>query len=265
MRYHYSKDSLIQALEGLGVRKGDVVFSHISLLNLGFIDGAKTSEQVISIFCEAIETVLGNSGTFITPAYSYSYCKGENFDPKITPSDCGPLSNYLIKNNQYFRSSDPNFSVVGKGKDFLDLIDELPRNSFGRDCLYERLQANGAKVVNMGLDFFYFTPIHCFEKQIEVPYRYDKVFSGYSKVGGKLQSQEWVYFVRDIEVRSTPNCLELQRIGMEKKVVQSCRLGLGEIYCTTLPVYFDLAKEMCSIDPWFLTDNARWIENNHGR
>ena len=265
MRSHYSKDTLIQALKDVGVEDGDVIFSHISLLNLGFVEGAKTSEHIISIFCEAIDAVLGKNGTFLTPAYSYSYCKGETYNPLTTPSDCGPVSQSLIKNSHYSRSIDPNFSVVGKGKHYIDLINDLPLNSFGQDCLYERLLLLGAKVVNIGLDFFFFTPIHHLEKKISVPYRYDKIFTGYSELEGQLQYQEWVYYVRDIDVVSTPNCLELQRVGIEKDIVHVSPLGLGEIYCTKLSPYFNLAKDMCVQDPWFLTDNAQWIGKDDDR
>lgn len=257
MRSHYSQDDIISVLKGLGVKKGDTIFSHVSLLSLGFLQSGNTPRRVTEIFREALEQVIGIDGCFITPSYSYSFCKGDHFDPRSTPSDCGPFANQLLSMEDVLRSNDPLFSVVGFGN-LGSLFDNIPNSSFGDDCLYERLLERNAKIVNIGASLYYFTPVHYLERKLGVPYRYDKIFNGVMQIDDKRHIIDWVYYVRDLDKLSMPDCSELQRVGIERGIVKESNLGIGKVVTTSLRDYFALAKECVSVDPWFLTVNAEW-------
>ena len=101
MRSHYRASDITQALVAADVRRGDTIFSHISLLKLGLIGDARTPQEMVATFTSAITNILGPEGCFITPSYSYSFCKGEPFNLSTTPSDVGPFSNQLRRNPKY--------------------------------------------------------------------------------------------------------------------------------------------------------------------
>ena len=257
MRGHYTRAQIIRALREAGVQAGDTMFSHVSLLNLGLMTGVRSADVLVQEFTSAILEVIGADGCFLTPTYSYSFCKHEDFYLDRTPSDCGPFSNMFLKMSNVRRSLDPIFSVAGTGQ-VGTLFDHLPATSFGEDCLYQRLLDRNVKVVNIGLTLEYLTAIHHLEKKLSVPYRYDKVFSGNLINGSQQKTLDWIYYVRDLDVPSEPDCSELERVGLEKGLVKKVPLGLGHLTAVSLVPYFQLAEQCQQNDPWFLTRGAAW-------
>lgn len=248
-RFNYDKQDVIDCLHDLGVTQGDVIFSHVSLLNIGFCQS-----DPIKTIIEAFREVLGSSGSFLTPAYSYSFCKNQSFDPQLTKSDVGAFSNALLKEYSMRRSEDPIFSVVGFGPHIDELFCNLPPTSFGPDCLYERLETLGAKVCNIGLSLFYLTPIHYVEQSVGVPYRFNKYFPGEIVLDGTRKHVEWEYYARYLTEASEPNCSTLEREGVKAGVCKIGFLGVGEVHLAPMPAYFDLARSLLREDPWFIVN-----------
>jgi aminoglycoside 3-N-acetyltransferase len=258
MRSHYRASDITQALVAADVRRGDTIFSHISLLKLGLIGDARTPKEMVSAFTSAIADILGPEGCFITPSYSYSFCKGEPFNLSTSPSDVGPFSNQLLQDPKVQRSREPIFSVAALGN-VGDLFADLPHSCFGADCIYERLLKRQAKIVNIGVSLSYLTPIHHLEYTIGVPYRFNKAFRGLIKTeNDHYLEEEWVYYVRDYDQPSTPDCSELEREGLRSGLAQKAKLGLGYVTSASIDRYFSLAEKMISRDPWYLTVNNNW-------
>jgi aminoglycoside 3-N-acetyltransferase len=258
MRSHYRASDITQALVAADVRRGDTIFSHISLLKLGLIGDARTPQEMVATFTSAITNILGPEGCFITPSYSYSFCKGEPFNLSTTPSDVGPFSNQLLQEPKVQRSREPIFSVAALGN-VGDLFADLPHSCFGADCIYDRLLKRQGKIVNFGLSLSYLTPIHHLEYTIGVPYRFDKPFRGQIKTeNGHYVEEEWLYYVRNLDQPSQPDCSELEREGQRGGLVQKAKLGLGYVTSVSVDRYFSLADKMISLDPWYLTVNGNW-------
>ena len=253
-RFHYAKQDIVNCLRELGVERGDVLFSHISLMPLGFCHG-----DTVETFIEALKEVLGSEGTFLTPAYSYSFCDNEIFDTNVTKSKVGAFSNALLSKAFTQRSVDPIFSVVGFGKEIKSLFSNLPPTSFGADCLYERLLSRKAKVCNFGLSLFYFTPIHYLERLHQVPYRFDKTFSGQINDSQQKNAIEWQYYVRHLGNESLPDCSSLEAEGFKQGIVKRQQLGLGQVTITSLVPYFALASTLIEQNPWFLAKGPEKI------
>jgi aminoglycoside 3-N-acetyltransferase len=250
-RFHYDKSAIVNALKAIGVKEGDTLFSHVSLLKLGFCQS-----DPIPTLIAAITEVIGETGTFITPAYSYSFCREESFSPINSESQVGAFSNYLIKELNMQRSMDPLFSVVGFGKNIATLFENLPSTSFGQDCLYERLHKLNAKVCNIGLSLFFLTPIHYLERKLKVPYRFDKEFSGIIEHMTQKQNITWEYYVRQLCEASLPDCAPLELEGVKLGICKKQTLGLGNIHITSMKEYFSLASKLIKIDPWFLAKGS---------
>jgi len=92
-RAHYNRDDVVRAFRDVGVRAGDVVFTHASVAMLGVPEEGLDQAAIGELFLSAFHEVAGPEGTWILPAYTYSYTKDEVFDPAATPptSDMGAL------------------------------------------------------------------------------------------------------------------------------------------------------------------------------
>ena len=85
MIYHYTQEDLIEALQATGIAEGDSIFIHSNLGFLGMMKDCGTKEKLCEGFLEALKTVVGDEGTIILPAFSYSFCHGEIYDPQPKP------------------------------------------------------------------------------------------------------------------------------------------------------------------------------------
>ncbi len=71
-----------------------------------------TRETLRDIFLSAFTEVLGPDGTWVLPAYTYSYTRGEVYDPAATePANMGLLSEMCWALPTFHRSTDPIFSL----------------------------------------------------------------------------------------------------------------------------------------------------------
>jgi len=250
--HHYSKQTLVSALRTAGITPGDIVFSHVGLGMLGFPEGGGGMPRAALLLDQAFSEVLGPEGTLLLPTYSYSFCKNEPFDPGTTPSDVGEFTEYFRTRPGVVRSLDPIFSVAGRGPKAAELFADLPRDCFGRDCIYERLVHAGAKICNVGVGFRYATFIHHAEQSFGVPYRYLKLFIGKIRRDDVWTKEGWLYNVRVYGEQGFPDLRRLEQSARERGLVGSALAGFGEVTCVSCRDLWDLCAEKLREDPWYL-------------
>jgi aminopeptidase-like protein len=253
MRWNYTRSMLAEALSTVGIGEGDIVFSHLAPPALGFTRELAEEGSVAPTILKAILDVIGPTGTILTPAFTYSFCSRQDFDPARTPCQVGAFGEWFRQQEGVLRSEDPLFSVAGMGPAAGELFHNLPKDCFGPGCLYDRLLARGAKVCNIGLDLFYFTPIHHMERMVGVPYRYDKLFSGHVNRDGQRKKETWIYSVRTNIPNSCPDLTTAQRKGLEKGIVRKADVGKGAVWSVELEQMFDHCRQLLNSDPWVLT------------
>ena len=96
----YTEKRLVEDLESLGVRKGDLLFIHSSFKSLGAIDGGAAT--VIS----ALESVVGNNGLILMPSFNLIEWNQRhiNWDINRSRSTVGWLTEYFRNMDGTFRS-----------------------------------------------------------------------------------------------------------------------------------------------------------------
>ena len=114
-KWDYSKEEFIQGLKNCGIKKGDVVFTHVGFAFLGIPKDFNTNEQVCKMILNSFLEVLGSEGTLLVPTYTYSFCENKSFDVNNSPSTIGPFTEFFRKQKNILRSKDPIFSVAGIG------------------------------------------------------------------------------------------------------------------------------------------------------
>lgn len=256
---HYNKEELRQALEGIGVKKGDIVFSHIGMGFLGYPKEGKDLKTMFHIVYNAFREVLGDEGTLIVPTYTYSFCKNEPFDVENTPSTVGYFTEEFRKLSEAIRSIEPIFSVSGIGPKVKELFQDLPMDCFGPDCIYDRLIKADALNCNVGVGFKYSTFVHHVEQTITVPYRYKKIFTGEIIEGNKRRSVEIVYNVRTpMDDESTlPDLTRLERDASLLGYLKSKYVGRGKVTNISCRNIYDLCVDGIKKDPWYLARGKR--------
>ncbi len=249
---HYTKAQLIEAIRAVGIRSGDIVFSHVGMGLLGFPEEGASEAAAFEVIHGALREVLGSGGTLLIPTYSYSFCKGEPYHPMQTRSDVGPFSERFRRLEEVRRSLDPIFSVAAIGPAAEELLRDLPWNCFGPGCVYERLLRMGAIICTVGVGVQHMTFVHYVEQSVGVPYRFLKLFTGIVEGGEGPRKEGWLYNVRVLQ----KNCdADFRRLAERVKAQGRCRAapaGRSEVTAIRCADLDEAARGGIAEDPWFL-------------
>ena len=251
-KYDYTVQNILDSLKQVGLKKGDSIFTYSNLGFFGKLKNAETSEDYCAAFRDAIFKIIGNEGTLVVPAFSYSFCNSTRFNVSSTPSVCGMFSEYIRNDAQSKRSNDPNFSISAIGESAEYFTQDCQPHSFGKDSFWERYLKKNGKFCNSNFDsgstFF-----HYVEKILDVPYRYDKKFKGFLKLDNKYLEKVFVHYVYDKEKpENGPDFEKFHKKAIELKKVKISNLGKGQIVCISAKNTFDLIKNEIIPNPNFL-------------
>jgi aminoglycoside 3-N-acetyltransferase len=227
----YGRADIVHALHAVGVRDGDVLLTHSSMATLGLPAMGLDAGAIAATFLSAVREVVGDSGTWVLPAFTYSYTKDEVFDPTRTPPtpDMGLLPNALWRHPDAVRSLDPIFSVVAIGGRARELTAGLPSSCFGESSVFARLLQLDGAICNIGIGSWS-TFMHYVEQKLEVPYRQPRIFPGVSIIDGASRKTRISYNARDLDHPEHDSYGgRIDREGRAEGSVAVSRLGRGEI------------------------------------
>jgi len=253
MNFDYDRYDLRKSLIELGLKKGDVVFTHNNLGFFGRPKDIKHKDNLCSLFFEEIFHVIGETGTLAVPTFTYSFPKKEVFDVQETPSQMGIFSEWVRKNIDSIRSEDPCYSISAIGLKAKELTKDTPENSFGKNSFFEKFHNLNGVIVNMNFDAGS-TFIHYVERELRVNYRFDKSFNGLIKRGNltyETISTIWVrYMSNDCLILNTKSFTE---VALDKKYFKKKALGKGQIGLISAKNTYSCIQETIDYRPWFLT------------
>lgn len=249
---NYKYQDIIDSFKKLGLKKGDRVFTHSNLGFFGKCEDAKSTSELCEKFFNAFREVIGEEGTLIVPTFTYSFCKKNNFDPVETDSSMGIFSEYVRKLPEAVRSLDANFSVAAVGRDAKFLTENMPEYSFGKNSFWDRFRNLDGKFLNLNFDSAS-TYIHYVERELQVPYRWDKPFVGTLIIDGELVNAKFYHFVYDLEKPNhVPNFSKFDNCAKTRGIAKTEFLGKGSVLTITANETFDLIKEELEKDKSFL-------------
>ena len=249
---HYARAELETGLAALAVEPGDTLFCHSNIGYFGRLAGADSREALCEAVFDAVMARLGPRGTLVVPTYTYSFPRGQGFDPAATASPMGIFAEWVRAHPDSLRSRDPSYSVAAIGPGAAALIEDLPDNSFAPGSVFDRLLRLGAKHVNFNHPGCTF--IHYVERELQVPYRFDKTFPGTLHLDGVARQAKvtiWVHYLSDMSLAHSP--FGFEALARESGRMVARPLGRGEISAITARATFDLIAETLPARPWFLT------------
>jgi len=117
----FKLETIVKQLRKIGIKKGDIVFVKVDLLELGAIatKGKKFNQKG---FLEALKSAIGPEGTIVTASYTKTHFfpwykkQSKLFCPETTPPNTGAFANQVWKHDGSFRSCHPTNSHVVFGK-----------------------------------------------------------------------------------------------------------------------------------------------------
>ncbi len=226
----YSKQALSEALDTLGLQKGDTLLVHSALQTIGLIENISPSENCAVIF-DAIVQRIGAEGTIVVPTFNFGFCKGQLFDPAETPSKAmGAFSEYVRKYPGSVRSSHPMqpVSAVGAQAEYICANDTV--SSFSPDGAFERMVEQDAKVLLLGAEMQAVSLVHLPEERLGVPYRYWKEFTApYKHTDGTVADKTYSMYVRDLELDPTLVLAKIEVLLDKKHAIKRSPLGFGRL------------------------------------
>jgi aminoglycoside 3-N-acetyltransferase len=257
MKAHYDRQRLAEALREVGVRRGDVLFSHGNIGYFGIPAEGRSASVVCETILGAFEDAFGAEGTLVIPTFTYSFCKGQPFDPAATPSTCGAFTEWVRQHPNAVRSADPIFSVAAIGARAREMTRVAPVECFGRDSFWARFLAADGLIANLNFDAGS-TFIHFVERELGVPYRYDKLFTGEIVENGAPRRSEAVFFCQDLSNPGTGAAFEpFDELARSRGLATTARVGRGAVVAIRASATRDLIARTLPERPWMLTRAGR--------
>ena len=257
MKPQCTREEISKGLVLVGLKRGDVVFSHGYVGQDGYLQSGYNTDIMFQSVWGAFQDVIGKEGTLVVPTFTYSFCRREQFDPDHTPSRCGMFTEMLRLRPDARRSRDPIFSVVAIGRLANELTSNVPAECFGKNSCWERfLQAKG---VFCSLKFNHLSSFTRYvERCLNVPYRYDRVFTGVLKSQGQLKKGVAINFCRDFSSPNTKASVEcLEELTRKRNLVRGVSVGHDVIKFIRATDVYDLIKDELKTNPWLLTVSAK--------
>ena len=240
----------------LGLKKGDSVMVHSSLLYLGVPIDCSISDLPENLFNELFKT-LGIQGTIAVPTFNFDFCKGVEFNRQKTPSqNMGVFSEFVRIHPESKRSTHPmqSIAVVGSMANFVVEFDT--ESSFSKQGPFDRLHELDGKILLLGADFNSVSMIHLVEEKYGVPYRYWKSFLGKYIDNNISSERSYKMFVRSMEINPL-----LKLYSIEKELIKANRLQqiqIGEGYVKVFSI-----RDFVAIAEDFIHKNSYYFVSNH--
>jgi len=186
-------DAIAAAVAEVGARPGDTLWVHSGLQRSGRVAGVTREEKLGTI----IEGLRGESAALWMPTFTYSFTKGEDYEPAATPSTVGLLTEHFRVQRR--RTADPIFSAAVAGEAPEHLFAIRDQDCFGPESVFAHLADADALLVFFDVSFELCTFIHHVEQGLGVPYRYIKTFVGDVVADGARTAVEARFFVRRLD------------------------------------------------------------------
>lgn len=248
-----SPEDLCNAIEDLGIHRGDTLMVHTDTMILTPLPPMPMGER-LRILLECLQGVLGTEGTLIVPTFTYSFCKNQVYDIQDSPcSGVGIFSEFVRAQSSCRRSRDPILSVGVLGPKAELYCSKEVIDCHGQGSIFEDLYQDNVKLACLGCSLDRTTFIHYVERKHGVEYRYNKRFAGTIRDAlGNESSHQVDYLVRDYDLKLTTDLSRLRKELAEKGQLTQVKFGRVGLYCTKAQ---DFYRQSCAI----LDDDSRGV------
>lgn len=243
---------LVGALAAIGIGRGDKLFVHSDLRSFGRVNPKIKKKRYLDAFIQALVNLVGKRGTVIMPTFSYSFCRGEVFDPRKTPSTVGSLTEYFRQLTGVVRTIDPIFSVAvwGANQEFYQTVGS---DCFGDKSIFQKIHDADFTILFLG-EIFSLTYLHFIEQDCHVPYRFIKKFTGKILIGDKLVKRTFDYFVRPLDGSVTYDLEGIASFLGHQGILRKSKLGYSQVRLVGAQAVYKIIARKLRETPRFLIE-----------
>ncbi len=249
--FGFGPAQLLGALKTLGVQPGDALLVHSGMEAFWAWKGSVP--EIIAVLKEAV----GSTGTLILPTFSVVRTavdlakSGAVFDPRLTPSRTGLISEVFRRSPDVLRSIHATHSVAvwGADKEWWIENHHLAETPCGRGTPFFRLLEKHGKIVLAGVDISTLTFFHCAEELLEPempfsPFTAERYVLTCRVNGAILKTASMRLYAPEISKRRALGILEmeLKRRGFWRQH----RVGSLTIVVLTANQILDTLKDLSS-------------------
>jgi aminoglycoside 3-N-acetyltransferase len=242
-------EHVTDALRRCGVVCGDTLMLHSDAIVAAQFAGGLDAAERIDLLIDATLAALGSEGTLVMPTFTYSFTRGEDFDPATSPSTVGAVTERFRCRPGVRRSANPLFSVAAFGRLASEFAATAVENCFGPRSAFDLLLRRDGVIACLGCAFDRITFVHYVEQCKKVEYRYIKRFDGALLRDGERETAAVDYLVRDLS-RDTPT--DLGRLAHKLRAagrLRSAPVGRFGLAVVTARDFFDAASDLLAEDP----------------
>ncbi|MCK4553672.1 AAC(3) family N-acetyltransferase [Candidatus Parcubacteria bacterium] len=227
---------LKKIFEDQGVKRDDTlcIFSDITSFGIPKTIKERTRgsnlDLLLDSYINTLKDLVGENGLVVMPTFTYSACKGEIFDVNKTKSEVGALTEYFRRQKNVKRSLHPIFSFAAWGKDAESFLELENFDSFGDESILGKLFQINAYYVLFGVSMHQSATFVLYsEQKNNVYYRYFKDFSATAINKNEKININARYFVRDLNMDYKYSWNDLEKKGIELRIIKTFKFGSGEI------------------------------------
>jgi aminoglycoside N3'-acetyltransferase len=236
---------------------GPVMIHADLMLARNFVGKATSRAAMLDNHLRVLDQAA-NSRPLWFACFNYDFCRAGQFDIKTSVCQVGPLAEYARGLPQYWRSSDPVFSICGTGHPVVAPLGSR-RFAFDLSSAIGQVYARKGTILFYGAALHSATLLHFAESQSGGPvYRYDKTFKGQvTDERGSVHSVEYVYHVRPMGLSLDYDWPRLQSDLIAAGLLRQQRAGGGIVAqsCDARALVDHWVNQLRQ-DPLYLLDSA---------
>jgi aminoglycoside 3-N-acetyltransferase len=248
MRATLAEDDVVAAFRACGVGAGDTLMLHSDAMVAAQF-GAMPADRRLDLLIDGVLRVIGPAGTLVVPTFTYSFTRGEVFDPDGSASAVGSVTEHFRRRAGVLRSRDPLFSVAAAGRLAPLFAAADPENCFGPRSAFALLHGERGKIACLGCALDRATFVHYVEQCARVAYRYPKRFAGVIRRAGEDAPAAVTYLVRDLSRRSETDLTRLKARLIEQGKLRRQELGRVGLLVVRAEDFFSAATALLAEDP----------------
>jgi len=226
------KKKLLTLLKKVKVKKNSTIFLHAGLnylTKLSDVNNKISPEEIL----DTLKEYCGKNSTIIFPAFFYDFSrKNKIFNILKSPpsKSLGSLTQYIFKNEKFYRSKHPLTSLIGIGKKAKIICAKTNSRDYGYGSAWHELVKQNAQLLFLGVPMYKAnTFIHYIEFQLGVPHMYIKKFNNKIIYKDRILDKEVFAYVRYLNNDVNVDQIKFYNDLKKEKCLKSLKLGKGEI------------------------------------